>query len=431
MIQIRVKMEFDYDDLGSDIRQAVEQQTDDIRVLVKQTAQNILTIGGKLLRVKEALDHGQFGTWLSAEFGWTDRTARNFMRVAERFKSEIISDLTNIGSTVLYLLAAPSTPDEVVKETFERVRADEKPTVAEVKEKIATFPKPVRFNGTSPPIVADDDDPDIYYEDGQFVAQCNGVQIGSYDSEIEARSALSDYRLRQAQQQLPKNNGNAPGIRANNLPPDNVGELSEVTADLPDVTESSKPEERKYVRRETMNNGRSPAPTANELKRRQQERLDNMSPEEWEYQQWIEECRADERLGEVFKFEDKEFKVQSKGARLKIDCGTECDDCRLAPGLHLLNAAGYQWCTRYLKRLGILKKLGISLVDLQAYLTEENDFFTDFRVEELEPDSDGNPASFFAIVCSAGQVVFCSFDFDTPQEQRQALLEKLKECLKL
>ena len=54
----------------------------------------------------------------------TDRTGRNFMRVAERFsgKSETVSDLT---AKVLYALAAPSTPDEVITEAVERADSGE------------------------------------------------------------------------------------------------------------------------------------------------------------------------------------------------------------------------------------------------------------------------------------------------------------------
>ena len=45
--------------------------------------------------MKNALPHGRFGPWLKAEFGWTERTAQNFMNVAGQFgsKTEMISDL--------------------------------------------------------------------------------------------------------------------------------------------------------------------------------------------------------------------------------------------------------------------------------------------------------------------------------------------------
>lgn len=84
-----------------------------------RTADDIVEIGRDLIAVKEAIGHGNFLPWIEAEFGMTDRTARNFMSVAETFgsKSEIVSDFT---PTILYALAAPSTPDDVVQAAVER-----------------------------------------------------------------------------------------------------------------------------------------------------------------------------------------------------------------------------------------------------------------------------------------------------------------------
>ena len=58
--------------------------------------------------VKAELPHGQFLPWIAAEFEMSDRTANDFMNVANRFggKSAIISDLK---PTILYALSAPST----------------------------------------------------------------------------------------------------------------------------------------------------------------------------------------------------------------------------------------------------------------------------------------------------------------------------------
>ncbi len=85
--------------------------------------------------MKEALPHGGFGPWLRAEFGWTERTARNFMIVAERFgpKTEIISDLC-IDPTAAYLLAAPSAPEEASVFAVKRAQNGERITVAAAKQ---------------------------------------------------------------------------------------------------------------------------------------------------------------------------------------------------------------------------------------------------------------------------------------------------------
>lgn len=96
---------------------------------MRRTAQDIIEIGQKLIDVKQHLGHGKFGLWLRLEFEWTDRTARQFMRVAEAFKSENFSDL-DFAPSALYLLAAPSTPDEVRREALERAYQGESITHA-------------------------------------------------------------------------------------------------------------------------------------------------------------------------------------------------------------------------------------------------------------------------------------------------------------
>jgi DNA modification methylase len=114
-VEIVQRSLFDYGSLDSDTRAFVQEKAHAIQTRLKRTAEDIIAIGLDLLAVKERLQHGQFIPWLQAEFGMSDRHALNFMRVASRFssKSEIISDLP---VTVLYELAAPSTPDAVIEQ---------------------------------------------------------------------------------------------------------------------------------------------------------------------------------------------------------------------------------------------------------------------------------------------------------------------------
>jgi hypothetical protein len=57
------------------------------RERVKKSVEDIMESGNDLLAVKEALPDGQFLPWLRAEFGYGERSAQNFMSVAEQFKS--------------------------------------------------------------------------------------------------------------------------------------------------------------------------------------------------------------------------------------------------------------------------------------------------------------------------------------------------------
>jgi hypothetical protein len=124
---------FDYGILDRETADFLQQQTGEIRALMRRSAQDIFEIGEKLIEIKQRLGHGRFGNWLAAEFAWTDRLAQQFMNVARQFRSENISDL-QLAPTALYLLAAPSTPEVVREEALARARAGEPITHKQVKE---------------------------------------------------------------------------------------------------------------------------------------------------------------------------------------------------------------------------------------------------------------------------------------------------------
>jgi Protein of unknown function (DUF3102) len=101
--------------LGDSPQNELKTITERVHSLLHRSCQDVILLGRELLRAKELLPHGGFGPWLEEEFNsrLSSRTAQNFMKVAKRFgdKSENFSDL-NVSS--LYLLAAPSTSQDVV-----------------------------------------------------------------------------------------------------------------------------------------------------------------------------------------------------------------------------------------------------------------------------------------------------------------------------
>ena len=111
---------------------ALAEHVTEIRRLGKQTVENIIEIGQRLSECKRLVGHGNWLPFLKREFGWTDDTALNFIRVGELAKSRKFRDL-NLPISGLYLLAAPSTPEEARNEIIERVQTGETVTVAEVK----------------------------------------------------------------------------------------------------------------------------------------------------------------------------------------------------------------------------------------------------------------------------------------------------------
>jgi hypothetical protein len=149
---VPVVVGFNYELLETKVAEQVRSSAERIRERVKKTVGDIIEIGNDLLAVKEALEHGQFGPWLKAEFGWSERTAQNFMSVAERFQSAKIAELP-IQPSAAYFLAAPSVPDEARQVAVQKAEAGEEITLGTAQEIVAqTKKKPKR---RAKPIAAD------------------------------------------------------------------------------------------------------------------------------------------------------------------------------------------------------------------------------------------------------------------------------------
>lgn len=121
---------FAYNDLDAETRIVVMQRTTEIKATMRRAASDIIDIGQKLIEVKARLQVKDFVSWFEAEFGWNRSTAYRFMQVAERFGGS--SQIETMAPSALYLLAAPSTPDEAREEALERAAGGE-----EIKYKTA------------------------------------------------------------------------------------------------------------------------------------------------------------------------------------------------------------------------------------------------------------------------------------------------------
>ena len=110
-------------------------------------------IGEHLIKAKALAGYGNWLPWLKREFGWSERTARNYMAVAERSRSATIADL-NIDATAFLQLTAPSTPAEVVAEIVKDSALGKKITVkvvtkAKAAHKAAHAPAASKSNSNS------------------------------------------------------------------------------------------------------------------------------------------------------------------------------------------------------------------------------------------------------------------------------------------
>jgi hypothetical protein len=92
----------------------------DIRTRMKRSAIDIYHIGADLLEASTILSHGEFLRWVDAEFSMSQRTAYRFLDVAKAFQDKF-AKLANfdIAASALYLLAAPSTPNDARSEALD------------------------------------------------------------------------------------------------------------------------------------------------------------------------------------------------------------------------------------------------------------------------------------------------------------------------
>jgi hypothetical protein len=119
------------------------EKGDAIRVLAKSVTHDVVEIGRHLSEVKERFGRGEnpaFLAWAEDTLGWGQASIYKFVNVFKMASEGNFTrgvKLSDFNLSSLYLLAAPSTPDEVRTEIFERVKAGETVSVAGVKDAIA------------------------------------------------------------------------------------------------------------------------------------------------------------------------------------------------------------------------------------------------------------------------------------------------------
>ena len=142
---------FQYTRLNTETRTIVWQRTSEIKSLIRLTAENIIAIGQKLIEVKSQLEHGSFQSWLRAEFEWSEQTARQFMQVyrwSETVKNKNFV-FSQLSTSALYLLAAPSTSPQARKEILDLIETDEKITYSRAKNIVDSYKEPKQPENTA------------------------------------------------------------------------------------------------------------------------------------------------------------------------------------------------------------------------------------------------------------------------------------------
>jgi hypothetical protein len=116
---------FDCAELPEETANSLRESADAIRAIQRNA---VVDVGKHLLRAKETLRHGAFSTWVEAEIGITVRSAERYMRTAQ-FLAGKPDTMSLLPPSILYRLAAPSVPVEVLRDVV---------TAAEVGTTLAT-----------------------------------------------------------------------------------------------------------------------------------------------------------------------------------------------------------------------------------------------------------------------------------------------------
>ena len=124
---------FDYGQIPAERRGEVRDVAVRIKGRLMRAAEDIIAAGLDLIAVKDSLPHGQFTAWVESEVGISERTAQNFMNTARRFEGKTAT-VALLAPAVLYAIAAPSTPDDVVDQVVASNGAGNAVTVADVNE---------------------------------------------------------------------------------------------------------------------------------------------------------------------------------------------------------------------------------------------------------------------------------------------------------
>ncbi len=122
-------------------RAEIAEHTDAIKRLASRSGQDIIEIGRHLIAVKERIDHGKFAEWITDEFGWSYRTARRFMQVADAFGET--GHGGQFEAKALYALASGDVPEEVREQFIAQAESGEPVRYRDVREAVkAATPTP-------------------------------------------------------------------------------------------------------------------------------------------------------------------------------------------------------------------------------------------------------------------------------------------------
>jgi hypothetical protein len=123
---------FDYAKVPASVSKFLKGQAERIH---RSAGKSIIEIGKDLIAAKHYLSHGAFLGWVVCEVGIPARTAQAYMQVAH-WASGRNSNVAHLSPTLLYLLSAPSTPNEFIVDVLKRIEAGDRITLSDIREEL-------------------------------------------------------------------------------------------------------------------------------------------------------------------------------------------------------------------------------------------------------------------------------------------------------
>ena len=145
IFNITKQYNFNYETLDLNTQISIKHKTSEIKVLIRQTAKNIVEVGQKLSEVKQQLRHGEFRNWLKTEFNLSISSATKFMQVSAKFKNVNFTHF-NFSVSALYTLAAPSTPDSAREYALQLASKGKNITYSRAKQIVNQHKKLTKVN---------------------------------------------------------------------------------------------------------------------------------------------------------------------------------------------------------------------------------------------------------------------------------------------
>lgn len=136
------RLRYDYSQIAEEHRERVQYATVAIQDHMRRATQSVIEAGKELLGIREILPSGKFIAWVETEFGISERMAQHMMNAGREFGANP-KRVTGFSDSAIYLLAAPSMPDDVREEILAEAEATGQPaTRKEIAARKPKQPKP-------------------------------------------------------------------------------------------------------------------------------------------------------------------------------------------------------------------------------------------------------------------------------------------------